>query len=77
MAQALIARLFEEGKGTEKNLAYAYVNYKRAADGGIADAARKRDEIKAKLTPAELKEAEKILAAKPEEPKKEDPKKKK
>ncbi len=77
VAQALIARLFEEGKGTEKNLAYAYVNYKRAADGGIAEAAKKRDEIKPKLTPAELKEAEKILTAKPEEPKKEDPKKKK
>ena len=77
VAQTLIGRLFEEGKGTPKNLAYAYVNYSRAAAGGVADAAKKRDEIKPKLTPAELKEAEKILTAKPEEPKKEDPKKKK
>ena len=76
VAQMIIGRLFEEGKGTAKNPAFAYVNYTRAADGGIQEAAKKRDEIKATLTPAQLKEAETILAgkaggeAKPEAPKK-------
>lgn len=81
VAQLMIARLFEEGKGTPKNLTYAFVNYTRAAAGGIEGAAKKRDELKAKLSAAELKEAEGILAAKPgkpgDEPKKDAPKKKK
>lgn len=79
VAQMIIARLFEEGKGTPKNPAYAYVNYTRAATGGVEEAAKKRDAIKATLTPAQLKEAEGLLsgaAAKPEG-KPEVPKKKK
>ena len=62
VAQMLIGRFFEEGLGTQINPAYAYVNYTRAAAGGLQDAAKKRDEIKAKLTPAQLKEAEDILS---------------
>lgn len=62
VAQMLIGRFFEEGLGTPVNPAYAYVNYTRAAAGGLQDAAKKRDEIKAKLTPAQLKEAEDILS---------------
>ena len=73
VAQMIIARLFEDGKGTPKNPAYAYVNYTRAATGGLEEAAKKRDAIKATLTPAQLKEAEGLLsgaAAKPDAPKK-------
>ena len=81
VAQMMIARLFEEGKGTPKNAAYAYVNYTRAAAGGIEEAGKKRDELKPKLSSAQLKEAEGILAAPPvkagEEGKKDAAKKKK
>jgi uncharacterized protein len=63
VAQMMIAKLFEDGRGTPKNPAYAYVNYSRAAAGGLEEAGKKRDEIKAKLSAAELKEAEGILAA--------------
>jgi hypothetical protein len=83
VAQAMIARMFEEGKGTAKNNTYAFVNYARAAAGGIADAAKKRDEIKALLKPEEMKDAEKILstpngqnAGGKTDPKKDAPKKK-
>jgi uncharacterized protein len=62
IAQMMIARFFEEGKGTAMNLAFAYVNYTRAAAGGVAEAAKKRDELKGKLTGAELKEAEGLLS---------------
>ena len=62
VAQMIIGRLFEEGKGTPKNPVFAYVNYTRAGKGGIADAAKKSEEIKATLTPAQLKEAEDMLS---------------
>ena len=61
MGQFCLARLFEEGHGTKQNLAFAYVNYFRAAAGGVTAAVEKRDAIKAKLSADEMKEAEKLL----------------
>lgn len=80
-AQFLLAQFFESGKGTQVDSAKAYYLYHRAAANGVVDAEKRRDAIKAKLSKAELAEAEKLLAAdavavgsptpvKPEPPKK-------
>ena len=77
-AQFLIAQLFEQGKGTKANPAQAYFHYSRAAANGIDGAARKADELKAKLTPEQLKEAAALMAdaAKPAAPPAPPPKRK-
>ena len=67
-AQFLLAQLFEQGKGTKPNLVYAYVNYCLAAANGVEAAAKKRDELKAKLTPEQLQEATRLLASGGTEP---------
>jgi len=67
-AQFLLAQLFEQGKGTKQNLLYAYVNYSAAAANGVDSATKKRDELKAKLSPEQLQEATKLLAGGGTEP---------
>jgi uncharacterized protein len=61
-AQFHLAVMFETGEGTEKQPVFAYVNYTRAAAGGVKEAEAKRDALKSALTPAQLAEAEKMLA---------------
>ena len=56
-----LARCLKDGLGVEKHLGNAYVNFARAALLGIKAAEPLRDEVKAKLSPAELKEAEALL----------------
>jgi hypothetical protein len=63
--QYLLAQLFEHGKGTKANPVYAYVNYSFAATNGIEAAARKRDELKPKLSAGQLADAEKLLKGEP------------
>lgn len=47
--------MFENGEGTEKQPIYAYINYLRAAAGGVRKA-EERDAIKAHaLSPATLR----------------------
>jgi TPR repeat protein len=67
-AQFLLAQLFEQGKGTKPNPVYAYVNYYLAAANSVEAAAKKRDELKAKLTPEQLQEATTLLASGGTEP---------
>ena len=69
-AQFLMAQLFEQGKGTKANPVQAYFQYSRAAANSIDGAARKVDELKATLTPDQLKEAAALMAevAKPDAP---------
>lgn len=61
-AQFLLGSLFERGAGIQANPVFAYVNYVRSAAGGYKDAEAKRDAVKATLSPAQLEEAEKLLA---------------
>ena len=60
--QYLLAQLFEQGKGVKANPVYAYVNYARAAANGVEAAAKKSGDMKASLTPEQLKEAAKLIA---------------
>lgn len=60
--QYLLAQLFEQGKGNKANPVYAYVNYARAAGNGVEAAAKKAGELKASLSPEQLKEAAKLMA---------------
>jgi len=62
-AQFLLGQLLEQGRGTEQNLLHAYVYYSLAAANGVESAGKKRDELKAKLTPEQLQEAAKLIAA--------------
>lgn len=63
--QFLLAGLQEEGRGIEKNLVYAYINYRLAADGGMDEAVGRRRAVKEQLTPAQIKEAEALMAPPP------------
>jgi TPR repeat protein len=63
--QFLLARLQEEGRGLEKNLVFAYINYLLAADGGMDEAVPRKQAVKAQLTPAQIKEAENLMAPAP------------
>ncbi len=56
-----LARCYLDGRGVEKNVVFAYVNFTRAVNLGLKEAEKLRDETKAKLKPAELKEAETLL----------------
>ena len=53
--------MFEEGRGTAVNLAFAYVNYLRAATQGMALAVDRRDSVKLRLTPAQLETVGQLL----------------
>ena len=60
-AEFLLGEMIEQGKGTEVNLAHAYVLYTRAGAQKNEEAAKRAGAIKAKLTPAQLEEAAKLL----------------
>jgi uncharacterized protein len=60
-AQFQIAQMFEAGEGTGKQPVYAYINYARAAAGGVKEAEEKRDAVKAILSSQQLSEAETLL----------------
>ncbi len=60
-AEFLLGEMIEKGKGTEVNLAHAYVLYTRAAAQKNEEAAKRAEAIKAKLTPAQLEAAAKLL----------------
>ena len=61
-AQFLLAQLFERGAGTAANPVYAYVYYSLAATKGVDAATKKAGELKGKLSAAQLKDAEKMIA---------------
>jgi TPR repeat protein len=65
IGQFMLASLFERGLGGESNKVFAYINYSRAAAGGFKEAEAKRDELKAALTPEQLKEAAKLMEPPP------------
>lgn len=60
-AEFLLAQMIEQGKGTTVNLAHAYVLYTRAGGQKNPEAAKRAEAIKAKLTPAQIEEAAKLL----------------
>ena len=60
-AEFLLGQMIEQGKGAPVNLAHAYVLYTRAGAQKNEEAAKRADAIKAKLTPAQLEEAAKLL----------------
>ena len=60
-AEFLLGQMIEQGKGTAVNLAHAYVLYTRAGAQKNEEAAKRAEAIKAKLTPAQLEEAAKLL----------------
>ena len=62
-AEFLLGEMFEQGKGTPVNLAHAYVLYTRSGAQKNEEAAKRAEAIKAKLTPAQLDEAAKLLRA--------------
>ena len=62
-AEFLLGQMIEQGKGAPVNLAHAYVLYSRAGAQKNAEAAKRAEAIKAKLTPAQLEEAAKLLRA--------------
>ncbi len=53
-SQYNLAVLHESGLGVEKDLGLAYLWFSLAAKGGDKDAVRRRDEIEAKLAPADV-----------------------
>jgi TPR repeat protein len=59
--QFLLGHLIEEGLGTKPNPVHAYVLYTRAAEGKVEEAKAKVEELKKKLTPEQLEEADKML----------------
>jgi TPR repeat protein len=61
MAEFRLGMLLEQGLGAAANPAHAQVLYTRAAAHGIEDAKKKSAELKAKLTPAQIEEADKLL----------------
>lgn len=62
-AQLQLGILYEYGFRKADHLAPALSWYLRAADGGSADAARRRDALAAKLKPAEVEEAKRLAQA--------------
>jgi TPR repeat protein len=60
-AQLLLGQLLELGKGTKADPMSAYVLYMRAAAQKMEGAEKKAEELKKKLTPAQIEEAEKAL----------------
>ena len=60
-AEFLLGEMIEQGKGAPVNLAHAYVLYTRAGAQKNAEAAKRAETLKAKLTPAQLEEAAKLL----------------
>ena len=60
-AEFLLGEMLEQGKGAPVNLAHAYVLYTRAGAQKDAEAAKRAEALKAKLTPAQLEEAAKLL----------------
>ena len=60
-AEFLLGQMIEQGKGTAVNLAHAYVLYTRAGAQQNPEAVKRADALKAKLTPAQLDEAAKLL----------------
>jgi localization factor PodJL len=61
-AQLELGILYEYGFGMPEHMVPALAWYLRAADNGDAKAAKRRDELKAKLQPAEVDEARKQAA---------------
>jgi TPR repeat protein len=69
-AQLDLGRLYENGKGVDQDYRQAYVWYAVAAARGSGTAARSRDLVAAKLTPAEIADAERLAAEwRPKQPK--------
>ena len=61
-SQYNLAILYARGLGVELDLRQSWVWFSLAAEQGDADAAKKRDEVAAKLDPASLAEAAEVLA---------------
>lgn len=57
-----LAQCFADGRGVPKNPVFAWVNFSRAVNLGLSAAEKLRDEARQKLNPAQLKEAEALLA---------------
>lgn len=56
-----LARCFLDGRGVARNPVFAFVNFSRAADLGLKGSEKQRDDVKTQLSPAQLKEAERLL----------------
>jgi hypothetical protein len=69
-AQLDLGRLYENGRGVDQDNRQAYLWYSVAAARGSESAARSRDQLSTRLTPAEIAEAEKLaIEWRPKQPK--------
>jgi hypothetical protein len=69
-AQADLGRLYESGRGVDQDYRQAYLWYSLAAARGDKTAARNRDLVSTRLSPAEIAEARKLaLEWRPKQPK--------
>ena len=53
--------MYERGQGAPQDYVQAHMWFNLAAARGNADAARKRDLVAAKMTPAQIAEAQKLV----------------
>jgi hypothetical protein len=63
-AHYLLAGLYAEGRGVDKDSMMAFVHYTVAGKGGVAEGAKRADELKKQLKADQLKQAEDILSGK-------------
>ncbi|MGH8703774.1 MAG: hypothetical protein ACREVR_21695, partial [Burkholderiales bacterium] len=60
-AQVRLAEMYGSGQGVKQNTIQSYIWYSLAARGGNTTAAAGRDRMAARLQPAEIKQAEKVV----------------
>jgi hypothetical protein len=60
-AQIRLAEMYASGQGVSRNYNQAYIWYSLAARGGSTTASADRDRIAARLQPAEIKQADKVV----------------
>ncbi|MBI2969268.1 MAG: sel1 repeat family protein [Gammaproteobacteria bacterium] len=63
-AQISVAGMYESGTGVPQSNMMAYVWYSIAARSGNAEASASRDRVATRLQPAEIQQAERLIAAK-------------
>ena len=61
-AQSNLGFMYEKGQGVPQNFLLVHMWYNLANAGGLADSAKNRDLIAAKMTPAQIAEAQRLAA---------------
>ena len=63
-AHYLLAGLYAEGRGVEKDPVMAFAHYTAAGKGGVAEGAKRAEELKKELKADQIKQAEDIMSGK-------------